>query len=146
MKIKNTPGLSFEFLENGSLKNIDVDPIRISLKPATPYSKSGANIWLRKRTGPFEYKALLGPESDSSFRVGENAFIAKGNWAGLDYECVLQLSKKSLSWQWSIDIKNLSDNIVELDVIYVQDVGLKTVTDGLINEYYVSQYLERRIL
>jgi cellobiose phosphorylase len=146
MKIKNTPGLSFEFLENGSLKNIDVDPIRISLKPATPYSKSGANIWLRKRTTPFEYKALLGPESDSSFRVGENALIAKGSWSGLDYACVLQLSEKSLSWQWSIDIKNMSDDIVELDLIYIQDVGLKPVTTGLINEYYVSQYLERRIL
>ena len=100
MKIINTPGLSFEFLENGSLKNIDVDPIRISLKPATPYSKSGMNIWLRKRTNPSDYKALLGPESNSSFKVGEKEFIAKGNWAGLDYVCVLQLSKKSLSWQW----------------------------------------------
>ena len=146
MKIKNIPGLSFEFLENGSLKNIDVDPIRISLKPATPYSKSGANIWLRKRTNPFEYKALLGPESNSSFKVGEKEFIAKGNWAGLDYVCVLQLSKNSLSWQWSIDIKNMSDDIVELDLIYVQDVGLKQVTAGLINEYYVSQYIERLIL
>ena len=146
MKIINTPGLSFEFLENGSLKNIDVDPIRISLKPATPYSKSGMNIWLRKRTNPSDYKALLGPESNSSFKVGEKEFIAKGNWAGLDYVCVLQLSKKSLSWQWSIDIKNMSDDNVELDLIYVQDVGLKQVTSGLINEYYVGQYIERLIL
>ena len=75
-----------------------------------------------------------------------DAFIARGSWAGLDYTCVLQLSKNSLSWQWSVDIKNLSNNPVELDLIYVQDAGLKPVNAGLINEYYVSQYLERRIL
>ncbi|MEI7983875.1 MAG: hypothetical protein WCI71_19675, partial [Bacteroidota bacterium] len=34
----------------------------------------------------------------------------------------------------------------DLDLIYVQDAGLKQISDGLVNEYYVSQYLERRIL
>jgi len=146
MNIKNSLGLSVDFLENGSVKSIEVDPIRISLKAATSFSKSGANLYLRKRTKPIEYKALLGPESNSHFFVREDAFIAEGSWAGLDYACVLQLSEKSLSWQWHIDITNGSDDPAELDLIYVQDAGLKAVTDGLINEYYVSQYLERLIL
>jgi len=146
MKIQNSLGLSINFLENGSLQVIEVNPVRISLKPASPFSKSGTNLFLRKKTKPFEFKALLGPGSNSHFKIQEDSFIAKGSWAGLDYVCVLQLSKKSLSWQWYIDITNVSDNIVELDLIYVQDVGLKQATDGLVNEYYVSQYLERRIL
>jgi cellobiose phosphorylase len=146
MNIKNHFGLSIDFLENGAIKSIESDPIRISLKAATPFSRSGANLYLRKRTKPFEYKALLGPESNSRFKAGEDAFMAKGSWDGLDYVCLLQLSKKNLSWQWSIDIKNISDDAVELDLIYLQDAGLKPVTAGLINEYYVSQYLERRIL
>ena len=49
MNIKNSLGLSFGILENGSIKSIEVGPIRISLKAATPFSKSGTNIWLRKR-------------------------------------------------------------------------------------------------
>ncbi|MCX6252298.1 MAG: hypothetical protein NTX61_16320 [Bacteroidetes bacterium] len=146
MNIKNSLGLSFDFLENGSVRSIEVDPVRISLKAATPFSKSGTNLYLRKRTKPVEFKALLGPESNSRFKIQEDSFIAEGNWAGLDYVCILQLSKKSLSWQWHINITNVSDDLVELDLIYVQDAGLKPVTDGLINEYYVSQYLERRIL
>ncbi|MCK9422875.1 MAG: hypothetical protein M0Q38_09765 [Bacteroidales bacterium] len=146
LKIHNSLGFSFDFLENGSIQYIQVDPIRISLKAVTPFSKSGANLFLRKRTKPFEHKPLLGPESNSCFNVSEDSFLTKGSWAGLDYVCVLQLSKKSLSWQWRIDITNSSDDQVELDLIYVQDVGLKPMTDGLINEYYVSQYLERRIL
>ncbi|MCK9203098.1 MAG: hypothetical protein M0P58_01525 [Bacteroidales bacterium] len=146
MKIKNPLGLSIDFLENGSVKSIEAGPIRISLKAATPFSKSGANLYLRRRTEPLGHKALLGPESNSQFMVTGNIFVAKGCWAGLHYTCALQLSKKSLSWQWSVDVSNPTDDQVDLDLIYVQDVGLKPITDGLINEYYVSQYIERRIL
>ena len=146
MNIRNSPGLSIDFLDNGSLQSIAVDPIRISLRSTTPFSKSGANIWLRKRKKPIEYIALLGPESNSRFMVKGNSFIAAGSWAGLNYRCVLQLSKKSLSWKWIIEIENTSHDTVDIDLICVQDVGLKPVSSGLINEYYVSQYLERRIL
>jgi cellobiose phosphorylase len=145
-EIKNSQGLSIGFLENGSLKCIEAGHIRISLKAATAFSGSGANLYLRKRTKAFEYTALSGPESNSRFVVREDAYITQGSWAGLDYTCVLQLSKTSLSWAWSIDIKNSSEDTVELDLVCVQDAGLKPATDGLINEYYVSQYLERRIL
>jgi len=80
------------------------------------------------------------------FKIAEDAFHACGSWGGLDYICVLQLSSKSLSWEWSVEIKNLHHSSVELDLIYVQDAGMKPMNAGLINEYYVSQYLERRIL
>ena len=146
MNIRNSSGLSFDFLENGSVKHIKVNPIRISLKDATLYSKSGANIYLRKRTNPFEFKALLGPESDSHFLIHEESFVSKGSWDGIDYQSELQLSEKNLSWQWTVDIKNTTTHAVELDLIYVQDVGLKPISNGLVNEYYVSQYIERLIL
>jgi 1,2-beta-oligoglucan phosphorylase len=146
MIIKNSLGLNFHFLDNGSVKSIEVDPIRISLKRATPFSFSGTNIYLRKRAKTFEFIPLTGPKSNSVFSLGKDRFFANGNWNGVEYQCVLQLSKKSLSWQWSVEIKNKSKKEVELDLIYVQDVGLKTTSDGLVNEYYVSQYLERLIL
>ena len=146
LNIRNPQGLSFDFLENGLIKSIDVDPIRVSIKNATSFSKSGANLYLRKKTKPCEYKVLLGPESNSRFKIKGNTFIAEGSWCGLDYVCILQLSEKSLSWQWSIEINNASNAAVELDLIYVQDAGLKRNSDALINEYYVGQYLERLIL
>jgi cellobiose phosphorylase len=146
MNIKNSSGLCFDFLKNGAIRSIEADPIRINLKAVTPFSRSGSNLYLRKRTKPFEFIALLGPESNSDFQKREDSFIAEGSWAGLDYTCVLQLSKRSLSWQWHVEIANVSDDPVEIDLIYVQDAGLKPITDGLVNEYYVSQYIERRIL
>src|ERR1019366_964297 len=101
LTLKNSLGLACEFLANGSLKSIQVDPIRINLKPATLFSRPGTNLYLRKRSKPFEFTALLGPESNSRFKLTDDAFVARGSWAGLDYTCMLQLSKKSLSWQWS---------------------------------------------
>ncbi len=146
MTLKNPPGLTCEFLATGALKSIQADPIRISLKASTIYSKPGANLYLRKRGGPIEFSALMGPESHSRFQVADGAFIAAGSWAGLDYRCALRLSEKSLSWQWRVEITNRSDQPVELDLIHVQDAGLKPLNAGLLNDYYVSQYLERRIL
>ncbi len=146
MKIKNPLGLSFDFLENGLVRNIEIDPIRVNLKPGTPFSDSGTNLFLRKRGKSIQYRPLLGPGSQNLFQLQDDAFIAKGIWEGLDYACMLQLSLKSLSWQWSIDIRNNCGETAELDIIYVQDVGLKPISAGLVNEYYVSQYLERLIL
>ena len=146
MTLKNALGLSFHFLENGSVRSIEADPIRISLKDSGPFSAPGTNIFLRKRSTPVEYTALTGPQSNSHFNITEDCFFARGSWAGIDYECVLQLSKESLSWQWQVEVRNTSNSAVELDLIYVQDVGLKPINSGLVNEYYVSQYLERRIL
>ena len=144
--IKNPDGLSFEFLENGSVKSIEADPIRISLKATTLYSRPGTNIYLRKRSSPFEFTALMGPESNSNFSFIEGRYLARGSWAGIEYTCALQLSGENLSWQWIIEIENTFPSALELDLIYVQDIGLKPLNSGLINEYYVSQYLERRML
>ncbi len=146
MKIGNSHGLSFDFLDHGTLKSIDAYPVRISMKETTLFSRSGANIWIRKRNNSIRYNALLGPESGSCFFAGEDRFIAKGVWEGLEYECTLRLSGFSMSWQWSIEIENKTNDTAELDLIYLQDAGLKQITGGQVNEYYVSQYLERRIL
>ena len=75
MTLKNSLGLSCEFLANGSLKSMQVAPIRISLKEATPFSKPGTNLYLRKRKKPFEFRALLGPESNSLFKFADDVFV-----------------------------------------------------------------------
>ncbi len=146
MKISNALGLSAGFLKNGLVRSIDADPVRISLRMSSNYSGASANIWLRKRGGLIEYRPLMGPGSDTRFRAGKNHFRVVGSWSGLEYECLLKLSEKSLSWEWSVDILNNSGEDQMLDLIYVQDVGLKVAGSGPVNEYYVSQYLERRIL
>jgi cellobiose phosphorylase len=146
MSIKNSLGLSVDFLENGAIRCIDVDPVRISIRPSTLFSRYGTNIYLRRRSNPIEFTALIGPESISQFQITKNGYFAKGSWKGIDYFCTLRLSKRSLSWEWIIELSSDSDNHGEYDLVYLQDVGMKPVNSGLINEYYVSQYIERIIL
>jgi cellobiose phosphorylase len=144
--IKSPAGLAVNFLDNGLIECIEAAPVRLSLNAASPLSNPGANLYLRKRSSPFEYRVLLGPESNSHFAVAENSYIAKGSWDALDYRCILRLSDRGYGWQWSIELANTADSSVELDLIYVQDVGLVPADGPRTNEYYASQYLERRVL
>lgn len=146
MKIQNNVGLTVEFLENGAVKSIESGPIRINLKPSSLFSDPGTNIFLRRRDNQLDFTALTGPGSRSRFQIAENTYIAAGSWSGIDYRCMLRLSQDEPGWQWRIELQNTTTGPLDLDLVYLQDIGLKSVNAGLLNEYYVSQYLERLIL
>lgn len=139
-------GLTFDFLSNGIIKDIHVGPIRINLRAANPFGKMGTNFYLRRRESTIRYKALFSSASTSHYDLEENSFQIKGSWDGIDYICKLQLSCESHSWQWSIELCNTSKYAADLDLIYLQDIGLEPTTGGQVNEYYISQYIERRVL
>ncbi|HEY6878246.1 MAG TPA: hypothetical protein VI299_09505, partial [Polyangiales bacterium] len=145
MKVSHPLGLVFSFSEGGALASIDTDAVRISMTSASEFSRAGANLFLRKRGPAGVCTALLGAHSPSHYGVTGGQFCARGRWAGLDYACVLQLAPSQLAWRWRVEITNTLDHAIELDLIHVQDVGLKTKSSGLVNESYVSQYLERRV-
>src|SRR6185312_6077044 len=146
MKVTNPLGLVFDFSDSGAVRSIVVDPIRIGLRPGSAFSRSGASLYLRKRGERPAYTPLLGPESPSRFATADGVLEAHGSWQGLEYACRLQLSASQLAWQWLVRVESTLDHPVELDLIYVQDVGLQGNGTGLVNELYVSQYLERRVL
>jgi 1,2-beta-oligoglucan phosphorylase len=145
MEISNQSGLRFSFLENGSVESIDAGQLRINLRKATLHSRSGTGFYLRIHLESGQFAALIGPESNSLFKIENNRFFVKGQWSGLDYLVVLQLSEKGFNWRWSIRIENLSGSVQKLDLIAVQDAGLKASQPGPVNEYYVSQYIERLV-
>ena len=146
MKISNRAGLTVEFLENGAVSCIYTDTVMISLRRATDFSGAYAGVWLRKRGAVIEHRPLTGPGSDTLFRLENDRYTAAGNWDGIGYVCSLRLSEKTLSWVWKIDLQNSSGREVALDLVCLQDAGLKAHSHGLVNEYYVSQYTERRVL
>ncbi|HQG22263.1 MAG TPA: amylo-alpha-1,6-glucosidase [Bacteroidales bacterium] len=145
MKISNNAGLTVEFLGNGAVSCIYTDTIMISLRRATVYTGAYAGIWLRKRNDTIENHLLTAPGSEGFFRVENGIYSAAGNWEGIGYICSLRLSEKSLSWEWATELFNNSGREVTLDLVCLQDAGLKTISHELVNEYYVSQYTERRI-
>ena len=145
MQIKSPTGLVFACSDRGAVTSIEVDPIRVNMRPASLFSGAGANLYLRRRGRDAAYVPLLGPDSRSRFSAADGGFAARGNWEGLEYACVLQLAGSQHAWRWHVQIENRSDRLLELDLIYVQDVGLRANAPGLVNEQYVSQYLERRV-
>lgn len=146
MEISNHKGLTISFLENGNIKSINAGPVRISMKEANLFTRSGMNIYLRKLNDPIRFSPLLEPGSNGRFRIDGNKFITVGHWEELDFKCILQLSEEIAAWQCTIEIKNSSKEIQHLDLVYGQDISLKTLSSGLVNEFYVSQYIERLIL
>jgi len=146
MNIRNEAGLAAEILENGAVGWIEASPVMISLRKGTVNSGVYANVWLRKRGVNRWILPLTGPGSESRFRVDGGIFFAEGRHDGISYACSLRLSDKSLSWEWRICLRNGGREDTELDLVCLQDAGLKTSSEGLVNEYYVSQYTERIIL
>ena len=146
MNIQSNTGLTVEFLENGAVKCIKAGSIRISMREASPFSGHGVNVFLRKYTDSIAYLPLTGPGSVGIFRLNEKEYMAQGLWEGVEYRCALQLSGKSQSWQWNISVSNNSGIAATFDLVCLQDVGLKAADSGTVNEYYVSQYIERLIL
>ncbi|MEW5846835.1 MAG: hypothetical protein AB1777_11330 [Bacteroidota bacterium] len=146
MKLNNKSGLEFEFHSNGGIKRISSNNIRIGLRDANPFSIFGTSIFLRERSEPKKYIMLIGTGTNSVFAFENNCFFAKGKWNGIDYLVSLQLHSNESNWLWSIELINSNSSPNQYDIILVQDVGLKQLSNGPINEYYVSQYIERLIL
>ena len=144
MIVTNSSGLTFTFSDAFALQSITAPPIRISLNAPSAFSRPCANLYLRRRDGDRAYTPLLGPESPSRYHVTDGQLVARGSWAGLDYECLLLPAETQLSWQWRVRVASQLQPAVELDLLHVQDLGLKASDTGAVNEYYVSQYLERR--
>jgi len=145
MRIENNSGLRVDLLPTGSIKSIEADPIRISMMPATAYSRNGANLFLRIYSDSIRFIPLFGPQSQSEFCVTNSGFFFKGVYHSLTYKGVFGLSETGTSWNVAVEVENTSNADVKVDVVYLQDVGLKQATTGLLNEYYASQYIERRI-
>lgn len=145
MNLKNSLGLSFVFSQAGAVSRIAVDPICISGMEHSACAEPAANLYLRRRGDARAYTPLFGPLSPSRFSATEGAFEARGQWTGLDYVCRVTLSPSALAWRFQVHLESRLASSIELDLIYVQAVHLKTHSAGLLNAYYVSQYLERRL-
>lgn len=145
ISITNPSGLAFEFLPNAAIKSIVADSIRVNLQTGSSFSKPGTQIYIRKRKTAQAFVPVLGSENSRWCQTLDNIFQITGLWEGIDYQCKLVLSGCSLNWKFIMKTTNTTDEPLELDMICVQDLSLKAANSGLINEYYVSQYLERRI-
>lgn len=143
--ITNNHGFKIDILENGLIQKIENKHIRLSLKPETIFGDGGFQLFLRKLDTTIRYKPITGFESDFFINTGDGCYSSKGTFENVDYELTISISDKTDALKCGVRIVSKNETDAQFDLIIRQDVGLKTVNDGLVNEYYVSQYLERRI-
>lgn len=143
--IKNQGNLSAVINDNFTIRTFRAGNIRISLNDSSGYSGKGANLYLRVRKEVPLVRPLFSPESHG-YRVSENSFAVSGRVENIEFLCSLILTDHPHGWHFLIELTNRGESPVEVDLIYIQDAGLKAIDSGLVNEYYAAQYLDRRIL
>lgn len=138
----NSAGLKFSINENGTVKSIRQGGTQINLIPGSSLEAGCINLYLRIRGNKITAVPLLGPNSCGSQFLDENSFQVKGEFEGVAFSCRLLLAEKDASWLWDVQFTNASGEDRELDLLYVQDVGLVDADGNEKNELYVSQYID----
>ncbi|MCX5632176.1 MAG: hypothetical protein NTW93_00635 [Phycisphaerae bacterium] len=140
--IKNSTGLKFSILENGSIKSIEQGAVQINLIQGSPLEPGCCNLYLRKRGDEITAVSLLGPKGPGNHIINENIYEVKGEFEGVIFSCRLLLAKKDSSWLWDVRIENVNGKRQEFDLLYVQDIGLTCADGNEKNELYISQYID----
>lgn len=126
---------------SGDVDTIMVGDIMVNLFGACCINGSVSNIYLRDRLNNKQW-ALMGINSCSSVSIGDASICYTGNADGVEYTLTLQLNTENLL-SYNLQLQGAKD---ELDVLFVQDVGIASVGAIKSNELYTSQYIDHTIL
>lgn len=134
--------LVFELLESGDLFRIRYHHNQINLLRGNLIEGSVSNLYLRRLyQGKYEYKKLLGVQSNAAFEIVGNEAVYQGQAFGIDYQVVLSLHGHA----WVYDVL-LGKKTLEgvYDLFYGQDVGIASTGSILGSEAYTAQYIDHQ--
>ena len=140
--IRNSDGMSFSVFENGSIESIRQGAVQINLLTGSLLESGCSNLYLRKRGGEIVAVPLLGAKSPGNHIINENSYEVRGEFCDVSFSCRLLLADEDSSWLWDIQLVNTGNKKLELDLLYVQDVGMSRVDGNEKNEFYTSQYVD----
>ena len=132
-------GLVFSFLESGDIFDITYENNQINLIKGNGVDGTLMNIYLRitSEKGMF-YTKLIGTNSPSTFeRIGDDAFYY-GTFHKVKYQIKLSIQHT----EWHFDILLKSDDTVDVDIFYGQDVAIAHKASVLSSEPYTVQYID----
>jgi len=145
-RLTNANNASFSFLENGAIFAITRGDILINQVLGSPIDGGLGNLYLRRhRPEDIAHFPVLGPASESEFRVADPWVSWEGTREGLHYRCMLQLDEDRPIWFWTLRIRNTSGQSQTLDVVFTQDLGLGSPAAVRTNELYTSQYIDHTV-
>ncbi|MEN9416510.1 MAG: hypothetical protein RI988_130 [Pseudomonadota bacterium] len=150
LTLRNDAALRIQLLPDGTVQRIDAGPVRVNLFGGDPTEGGPSNLWLRMATPGLEGSGsthsttpLLGPASGTRLcEAGPSRARFVGARGRLLTEVELALDPQHGAWTWHIRLHNASALPVWLDVTMLQDVALQDDAAILLNEYYVSHYVD----
>ena len=125
---------------------MDCGDIMLNLCLGNEIEGGTANLYLRLLGPNFDVVPLLGPRSPAQFEVRENELLACGTWQACRFTVRLSLAASMPVWFWHIELENCSDQPIQYDLIYAQDLGLAHYDFIRTNEFFCSHYLDHTAL
>jgi cellobiose phosphorylase len=141
--VSNATGLQFSLLSHGAVKRIDCHGLMLNLFVGNELEGGPANLWLRRHAADgVQAVPLLGPQSPLRPLAGVPGYQARGVWQGLRVQLQLRLAASEPVWFWHVQFENGTSEMLTLDLVLVQDLGLAAYGTIRLNEYYVSHYID----
>lgn len=147
--LRNGSALAVELWDDGTLFAIRHADILVNQVLGSPLEGGLGNVHLRRRGRAGVTSApLLGPSSDSAFRVTSDRGGAawEGSVDDLAYVCSLRLAPDEPTWFWTVAVTNTTRRRASVDVVFAQDLGLAAEAAVRTSERYTSQYLDHTVL
>jgi cellobiose phosphorylase len=137
-------GLRAALNANGSLRRLEHGEVVLNLFVGNELEGGPANLYLRRRGASIEPVELLGPRSMTRWSAAstDREAVGVGEWSGLRWTLTLMLAESAPAWFWHLQVQNTTSAVVEIDLVYAQDVALAPYGAVRTNEYYVSQYVD----
>ncbi len=142
--LKNKSGLTFNFLDNGSVYSTFYQDIMVNQLLANAFDGSVGNIYIRIHGDKeINYYPVIGPKSTSGYSLSERGAVWKGEVHGIDYVCRLALSEEA-TWFYTVSISNRRASETTVDIVFAQDIGIAHEGAVRTNELYTSQYIDHQ--
>ena len=142
-------GLQIKMNGNGSISRFEYKDIILNLFPGNQIEGGLSTIYLRcidAMDSKTRGVPLFGPQSEASYHLEADAFVATGRFEDVLYEVRLELASGDLAWFWHVTLQNVGQADLSMDLILAQDIALAPYGAIRLNEYYVSQYLDHTAL
>ncbi|XXM72972.1 GH36-type glycosyl hydrolase domain-containing protein [Lysinibacillus sphaericus] len=134
--------LTFTFLPGGDLFALTHKDIMVNGLMTNPIDGSMNNLYLRIHgDNGITFKPMIGVKSGSKVEWADSRVKWSGSFEGVAYEVTFTLTDRGI-WFWDVEIEG---DVVEVDVIYGQDLGLADRGAVRSNEAYMSQYIDHRV-
>ncbi|GEK88461.1 putative lysine transport system substrate-binding protein [Alkalibacterium putridalgicola] len=128
----------FVFLPTGDILKASANGVMLNQVLGNTFDGSMNNLFLRVyKNSTIYYTPLLGIDSESTFKTGEESVQWTGSFKEVKYAVTFQLSEDNM-WFWTIDLEGKNTSV---DVVYGWDLGLNKQGALQSNEGYVAQYV-----